>query len=301
MSVIAPPDPPPIEDPKLDPESAGADPEALIEEARRRARRRRHRYAALALALALAGVGTYFGLSAGGAAPTASVGSPDPSLSQTPGPPTDGLEVWFVRGFGPDGGGPCCSVFPTRRTADELGISPDLYDEIDWVKPDPRLLEALIAALIAAWIAGPTQSEAVVNWSSTMHPGTRLRGVSVEDGIVTIDIASKFDPTVPVPSDGEWVWHGGNPDEEVLRYWYPDGEFEYESGPGLVPLHRLSSLVFTVTQFPSVRGVQFKLDGRPVKIRTGDAWGLAAVVDRPVTRQDYEENNGPLFASAGAG
>ena len=284
MTVTTPPRPsaPDVIHDSGEPESfpdPAADPEALIEEAHERTRRRRRRYAALALVLALAGVAGYFGLSLGGAAPSASLNVQQPAQPLPYDPRPNGFEVWLVRGH-PNGG--CCSVYPTRRTAAELGISPD-YDEIDWAKPDPRLLEALIAALIA----GPSPGELAAargpaTWGSVLHPGTRLLGVSVDDGVVTIDIASDIDGSV----------RGSSHDEYGI---FADiDSFNYEDGGGLLPWHRLSQLVFTVTQFPSVKGVQFKLDGQPVKVgveTTSDVL-LGAPVGRPVTRQDYEANNG---------
>jgi hypothetical protein len=314
MNVTAPPGPPPLEDPELEPGSAGDDPEALIEEARERARRRRRRYAALALTMMLAGLGAYLGLSAGGAAPSASVNVQQPAQPLVSGPP-DGFEVWFLlANYGPNEAGGCCFAFPTSRTAAELGISPDRYDDFDWAKPDPRLLEALIQALIA----GPTPDEranppdprppgARGDWASVFYPNIQLLGVSVNNGIVTIDIASEFDPTVRVAlHDDEDVWHGPYlGEEESMRLSYPDGEFSYEAGAVSDAYNRFSQLVFTVTQFPSVRGVQFELDGQRVGARIDCDVGncsnyrgewLGSPVDRPVTRQDYEGNNGPLDA-----
>jgi hypothetical protein len=247
MSVAAPPAPP-VEDPH-------DDPGALIEEARERTRRRHRRNWALALAVVLAGAGVYLGLTAGGAAPSASVNVRQPAQPLASGPPPDGFEVWFVRGY-PGGG--CCSVFPSRRKAEELEIPPELYDTIDWAKPDALLLEALIAALIA----GPSPDEvAAANWGSVLHPGTRPLGISVDNGIVTIDIASDVDASAL----------GSSHDEYGMFATYD--WFNYEDGGGLLPLHRLSQLVFTVTQFPSVEGVKFKLDGQPVEVRIGDPIG----------------------------
>jgi hypothetical protein len=259
----------------------------------------------------LAGVGAYLGLSAGGTAPSASVNVQQPTQLLVSGPPPDGFEVWFQLGnTGPSRAPACCLLFPTRRTAAELGISPGLYDEIDWDKPDPRLLEALIRALIA----GPTPDElanppdprppgARGSWISVFYPGIQLLGVSVEDGIVTIDIASKLEAFPRLPSyedDDFWsaLYQGW-----YVQAAYPDGVFSYETGASTA-LKRVSQLVFTVTQFPSVRGVQFELDGQPVKPHTEcdgncsnyrGVW-LGSPVDRPVTRQDYEGDNGPLHA-----
>jgi hypothetical protein len=75
MTVTAPPRPPDLHDPV-----EHHDPEALIEEARRRARRRRRRSAALALAVALAGVAAFFGFGGLSDSPSARISAPDPSL-----------------------------------------------------------------------------------------------------------------------------------------------------------------------------------------------------------------------------
>jgi germination protein M len=143
-------------------------------------------------------------------------------------------------------------VFPTWRTAEELDLPPDARSQ------DPSAVEFVLEALIA----GPSPEETANHFGSVIDPGTRLLGVSIEQGIATVDIASELASAA--------------------------GGFSYQSGGGLVPLHRLSELVFTVTQFPAVRGVRFELDGRPVRVRSGKKLGLGAVLDRPVTRDDYE-------------
>jgi hypothetical protein len=116
---------------------------------------------------------------------------------------------------------------------------------------------------------------------ATVIPDTRLLDVSIENSIATVGISSRLDTAVgstflDAPADG----------------------FSYESGDGLVPVHRLSQLVFTVTQFPFVDGVRFELDGRPVQVPAGDDFAMfggraGENVDRPVTREDYKFNQGP--------
>ena len=44
-------------------------------------------------------------------------------------------------------------------------------------------------------------------------------------------------------------------------------------------------MVFTLTQFESVDGVNFKLDGEPVEVFGGEG----IVLDHPVNRSDYED------------
>jgi hypothetical protein len=50
-------------------------------------------------------------------------------------------------------------------------------------------------------------------------------------------------------------------------------------------LLRLAQVVYTVTQFPTVEGVLFELDGQPVE--TFSSEGI--VLDGPQTREDYED------------
>jgi hypothetical protein len=75
-----------LEEPEqLDPASAGADPEALIEEARQRARRRRLRYAAATAVLALIAVSLIIVLGRSGPSLSASPASPVPAGAPDPG------------------------------------------------------------------------------------------------------------------------------------------------------------------------------------------------------------------------
>jgi hypothetical protein len=48
---------------------------------------------------------------------------------------------------------------------------------------------------------------------------------------------------------------------------------------------RLAQVVFTLTQFPTVEGVLFELDGEPVEVFSGEG----IVLDHPQTREDFED------------
>ncbi len=61
---------------------------------------------------------------------------------------------------------------------------------------------------------------------------------------------------------------------------------EYASGGGsLSMMMRLAEVVFTLTQFPTVEGVNFKLDGEAIDVLGGE--GL--ILDHPMSRADYED------------
>ncbi len=116
--------------------------------------------------------------------------------------------------------------------------------EIPWT---PRVGTAALDALLA----GPTADEQSIGFSSAIPPGTRLLGLTIENGVASVDLS------------GEFAAGGGS----------------------LTMLARVAQVVFTLTQFPSVQGVQFRLDGQPVEALGGE--GL--LLDRPVGRDDFEE------------
>ena len=48
---------------------------------------------------------------------------------------------------------------------------------------------------------------------------------------------------------------------------------------------RLAQVVFTLTQFPTVDGVRFKLDGKLIDTLGGEG----IIIDEPLDRDDYED------------
>jgi len=111
--------------------------------------------------------------------------------------------------------------------------------------------DAVGAAAINELLAGPTGEEAAADVSSVVPPDTRLLGLNIEDGLATVDLSSEF-----------------------------------ESGGGSLSMQmRLAQVVYTLTQFPTVTKVEFRLDGEPVRVFSGEG----IVLDKPVTRADYEE------------
>jgi spore germination protein GerM len=81
--------------------------------------------------------------------------------------------------------------------------------------------------------------------------GTRLLGLSIDGGVAYVNLSSEF-----------------------------------ESGGGSLSMTvRLAQVVYTLTQFPTVEGVRFELDGRPVDVFSGEG----IVLDHPVSRADYEQ------------
>ena len=87
--------------------------------------------------------------------------------------------------------------------------------------------------------------------STAIPAGTRLLGLAIRDGIATVDLSREF-----------------------------------ESGGGSASaFRRLGQVVYTLTQFSTVRGVLLQVEGRTVT--TFGSEGI--VLDGPQTRADYED------------
>ena len=107
------------------------------------------------------------------------------------------------------------------------------------------------AAAMKALLEGPTAEEKAAGMVSTIPDGTTFLGLSIKAGVATVDLSK-----------------------------------EYASGGGSLSMFmRLAEVAFTLTQFPTVEGVNFKLDGEPVDVFGGEG----IILDHPVNRTDYEE------------
>lgn len=108
-----------------------------------------------------------------------------------------------------------------------------------------------VAGAMIALLAGPTSSEAAGRTISSAIPaGTRLLGLTVADGVATVDLSR-----------------------------------EYESGGGSLSMFvRLGQVVFTLTQFPDIGSVVFNVEGQRVTVFSGE--GIA--LDGAQSRADSE-------------
>ena len=128
------------------------------------------------------------------------------------------------------------------------------YSRDEKISAHARVLpktDAVGAAAMKALLEGPTAVEKEAGVVSNIPEGTTFLGLTIDDGIATVDLSK-----------------------------------EYASGGGSLSMAmRLAEVVFTLTQFPTVQGVNFMLDGEPVEVFGGE--GL--ILDHPVDRTDYEE------------
>ncbi len=148
--------------------------------------------------------------------------SPRPTRSAKPPAGTLTVQVWFTQGE---------HLFLTSRTQGAT--------------------VAVGKAALTQLVAGPTSTEAAAGVGSSVPSGTDLLGLSIQDGVATVNLSGTYD-------DG-----GGSLSERM----------------------RLAQVVYTITQFPTVQGVDFQLDGKAVTAFSGEG----IVLDRPQTRADYED------------
>ncbi len=108
--------------------------------------------------------------------------------------------------------------------------------------------KAVATAAMAALLEGPNETESGA-MSSAIPARTRLLGLTIKDGVATVDLSS---------------------------------EFELGAGSASATI-RLGQVVYTLTQFPTVTSVLFQVDGRTVTVFGSEG----IVLDGPVARADY--------------
>ncbi len=120
----------------------------------------------------------------------------------------------------------------------------------------PRVGTAALQELLI----GPTPREADWGFTTEVPAGTKLRELAIADGVATVDLSSDFAS-------------GG-------------GSFSMRA--------RVAQVVFTLTQFPTVQAVRFRLGGQPVTAIGGEG----VVVEPPPGRGDFEDLLPLIFPEA---
>ena len=183
-----------------------------------------------------------------------------PSIDAPSGEPTPG-------GTPPPSPGPTPAPTPEVTPSGEtttvrayffLGSFQDNAGLVPVLREIPRT-QAVGAAAMAQLLAGPNDIElgARPAMYTTIPEGTRFLGLEITNGIATVDLSR---------------------------------EFETGGGSASV-LGRLAQVVYTLTQFPTVRGVRFELDGEPVEVFSGQG----VVLSEPVDREDYVDQLPAIF------
>ena len=108
-----------------------------------------------------------------------------------------------------------------------------------------------LGTAVTALLAGPTASERRDGLTSAVPAGTRLLGAVVRDGLATVDLSSRF-----------------------------------AAGGGSASMTaRLAQLVYTATSIRGVSQVELRLQGRIVRVFSGE--GL--ILRQPLRRADYPD------------
>lgn len=115
-------------------------------------------------------------------------------------------------------------------------------------------------AAVTSLLAGPSDAEREAGVGTSIPDGTRLLGLSIEDGVATVDLSDRF----------------------------------ASGGGSLSMFSRLAQLTYTLTQFPTVGGVELRLDGQPVEVFSGEG----IVLDHPMTRRTYHDRLPPILVEA---
>jgi len=118
---------------------------------------------------------------------------------------------------------------------------------------------AVGAAAMESLLAGPNDAEmgARPAMYTTIPAGTRFLGLTVDGGVATVNLSKEF-----------------------------------ESGGGSASvLGRLAQVVYTLTQFPTVKSVLFQIDGQRVTVFGGEG----VVLGEPVGRADYTDQLPAIF------
>ena len=116
---------------------------------------------------------------------------------------------------------------------------------------------AVAEAALNELLAGPTEEDVEAGLASEVPEGTELLGVSISDGVATVDLSPEF-----------------------------------EAGGGSLSMQlRVAQVVFTLTRFPTVDTVAFEIDGAPVEAIGGEG----VVVSPPVSRAAFADNTLPAI------
>jgi len=166
-------------------------------------------------------------LAACGGADESPPGAEPPATTQAPAPATTAeqeprqLLVYFLRD-------------------EKLGVAPRTV----------AATEGVGAAALRELLAGPGELERDAGFQTAVPAETELLGLSIADGVATVDLSGAF----------------------------------AAGGGSLSMQSRVAQVVYTLTQFPTVERVAFRLDGKPVEAIGGEG----ILVDPPVARAAFE-------------
>ncbi|MDX6448509.1 MAG: hypothetical protein QOD08_972 [Gaiellaceae bacterium] len=137
-------------------------------------------------------------------------------------------------------------------------------DQVAAGEPVQTPERGVAAAALRAVLDGPSDRELAAGLTTAVPPDTRLLDLAVADGLARVDLSGRFREGEGAPATRE----------------------------------RLAQVVYTLTQFPTVKTVRLRIDGHAVSSLGG------VKLDRGLTRADFESETpailveSPGFATA---
>ncbi|HEX3192840.1 MAG TPA: GerMN domain-containing protein, partial [Streptosporangiaceae bacterium] len=170
-------------------------------------------------------------LAAGCGAPASGALGPAPTATAQPASPAVSPGS-ATASTAPSPSGQQPTTTPAQGPAREIGLQAwfsrngKLFVTTRTVPATPGIGQAALDRMLA----GPSAAEYAAGLRSQIPGGTTVRGVRISAGIATVDLSSSF---------------------------------ESAASPSAMPL-RIAQVVYTLTQFPTVTGVRFAINGQGV-------------------------------------
>ncbi|MDI9599456.1 MAG: GerMN domain-containing protein [Acidobacteriota bacterium] len=115
-------------------------------------------------------------------------------------------------------------------------------------------------AAIRALLAGPSSAERAASLTTAIPRGTRLLGLSIDDGLARVDLSREFG----------------------------------SGGGSLSMAARVAQVVYTLTRFRTVRAVEFLMEGAPIEALGGEG----VLLDAPQRRAQWRDLEPNIFVEA---
>ena len=187
-------------------------------------------------------------LAAGCGAPSSGALGPAPTATAKPSSPAVSPGTGTANAA-PSPSGQRPTATPTQGPAREIGLQAwfSRNGKLFVTKRTVPATTGIGQAALDRMLTGPSAAEYVAGLRSRIPAGTTVRGVRISAGIATVDLSSSF---------------------------------ESAASPSAMPL-RIAQVVYTLTQFPTVTGVRFAINGQGVTVVGG------VPVQSPQTRAMY--------------
>lgn len=158
---------------------------------------------------------------------------------------------------GSTGASPSSSAIPAQTTVHLYFLRGEKLGVAERLVPHTT---AAATASMEALLSGPTTSERDAGLITTIPEGTRLLGLKISGTTAEVNLTRHFG----------------------------------SGGGSLSMMARVAQVVYTLTRFPTVRSVEFRLDGQPVEALGGE--GL--IIGAPQRRSNWNEFEPPIFVES---